>query len=924
MSEVEPVSKPSVVVLEMVEGDAAKREDSDRESEDVANSEVARVEPLSSENVVQVEMSEAVDVPVVEVEAVEGKAVERKSGLLGRFGNGKRDSEAARQPAAAESEPEFADVEPVEMPAVQIESVAVEPAAVEADPEAVESESVELALDQTSPERKPGILARIGIGGRPQAVEAASNEEIVAVEEAEVVEVEDVASIEATEMTEIEVESEAEEVTSEKRPGFLAQLGFGGSQGSEEEIELTSAPLEAAEVPEVGESVMTDVAASDSAAEEEVETAEVNEVETDEPKRRLFAFNRRASAEPKAAESAESEPQVEVEEEVEVVIAPYEPAPGEEMPSSTEIEEDAVEKEDHDLLGMIGMPRFSQRSKNEREVDEMIVELLENYESQVSQIMEPESPSEIRDELEPIPSEFDAEWSSAIQESLRKDDQKLHFDLAQVYVNALKHSNMVKVLSDGPLIRETAVLEANAEFDWRAFGIGSYTGKNEPTSSTLTTGFTGRLDEDTGEVDFGIRKKIKTGAEVSLSNKLTTLESNSEFLDPNPQTSSQLVLRILQPLGRGGGYQYNLATLKIAHLESEMATAEQVNGLESFLLEVNRAYWGVYLARAAYLQKVALVEETEALVNRIEKRGEIDAEATTSALARAKSSLVERKTSLIRSETAVRNAEEQLRALVNDPEQPIGGGGEIIPASQPVVTEPIGSFEETALVALGRRSEIVQGVAQVRSAGLRLDMAKNERKPLLNLFGELRYSGDDGGRDLGGALSDQYDQGAGWLVGMNFEQSLEKNLQEGRYTRRQYEFRREVARVHELVNDVIVDATTTHREVLTSYRAMQGRYQTVLANRAELKQLKDRLDAGEVDGSIGQQLQLILDSLERSQLAEEEFLIAVVAYNAALASVERAKGTFLEIHDFEIERGPSEGVRKRGVTLEEIKVSARD
>ena len=102
-----------------------------------------------------------------------------------------------------------------------------------------------------------------------------------------------------------------------------------------------------------------------------------------------------------------------------------------------------------------------------------------------------------------------------------------------------------------------------------------------------------------------------------------------------------------------------------------------------------------------------------------------------------------------------------------------------------------------------------------------------------------------------------------------------------------------------------MSAVVSYREVAASYRDMQGKYQTVLAAREEIRQLRDRLDLdadGEGGRSVGYQLQLILDSLERSQMAEENFLISVVAYNTSLASLERAQGTFLQFRNIDIYR----------------------
>jgi len=91
---------------------------------------------------------------------------------------------------------------------------------------------------------------------------------------------------------------------------------------------------------------------------------------------------------------------------------------------------------------------------------------------------------------------------------------------------------------------------------------------------------------------------------------------------------------------------------------------------------------------------------------------------------------------------------------------------------------------------------------------------------------------------------------------------------------------------------------------MTAYREMQGRFETLSASREELRQLGERLEVdGDAEGrTTSYQLQLILDSMDRRQNAEEMFLNSVVTYNASFAGLERAKGTFLRHQDVRINR----------------------
>jgi outer membrane protein TolC len=361
--------------------------------------------------------------------------------------------------------------------------------------------------------------------------------------------------------------------------------------------------------------------------------------------------------------------------------------------------------------------------------------------------------------------------------------------------------------------------------------------------------------------------------------------------------------------------------LKIAQLDVSLGAAEYLRSLQDHLIEVNKAYWEVYLARAAFLQKQSLVTETKGLVEQLEQRQGVDAEATRSELLRARSSLTQRQAALIRSEMAIRNAEERLRALVNDPDFAIGSGGEFIPLTRPVLSRPASDVKETAMAALYHRAEVVQGFYQLQQAGIRRDLQKKDSQPDLNLTFENRWSGIDEGREVGSAMHDSLAHGAGWTAGLTYEQSLERNTEVAQMKRREYEYRQQVSQLKGTIDQVLLDAVTTYRELMTAYREMQGRYQSVLASREEVKGLKERLDVdtNAERQTVGYQLQLILDALDRNQTTEEQFLASMVLYNAAFAGVERAKGTLLEYYGIEVSREQDNANRRHRQALDSLR-----
>lgn len=547
-------------------------------------------------------------------------------------------------------------------------------------------------------------------------------------------------------------------------------------------------------------------------------------------------------------------------------------------------------------------------SKAEDRAQEMIDQIYGEYVTRVSNITASDLSPESAKGLPSVPGDFDTVWMSRVRRGYWVGVEPIAVRLEEIYARALINSNRVRVYGFDPLIRETAIQEAEGAFDLEAFLNGSYGQSDDPTSSILDTGEIGRFLENRGEADAGLRRRFATGAQVTLSNRFLTLSNNSEFTQPNPQTGSTLVLSVVQPLLRGGGYHYNKARLKVAKIDSGVAASEYIQQLEAHLLEVNRAYWEVYFARAGYLLRKDLVGQTEEIVEKLEARSD---EATASELLRARSELSRRRTGLNRAELAIRNAEERLRSLVNDPEFPIGGEGEFVPITSPVLNPPRETVHGAAMEAVDNRAEIAASFGELRVAAIRDHAGKHEKMPQLDLLAESRMAGLERNRRVGRAYDDMFSQDASWLVGFQFSQPWENNFAKSREERLKYELLRQADVVRTTMDDILLESVVTYRELITTYRDLQGNLQQVLSTREEVKGLKERLDIDAGAGQpVGYRLQNILDAMDRNQVAEEQFLVSVVTYNMAFAALERSKGTFLKFQGVSIERSESEQDRK--------------
>lgn len=549
---------------------------------------------------------------------------------------------------------------------------------------------------------------------------------------------------------------------------------------------------------------------------------------------------------------------------------------------------------------------YEAKSKEEQDLEARIIEQGEAFLTDSARTQAREGASTVAASFARSGALKQEPWwtSSPSRRLLNGDGKAAHLGLDEIYQRTLAHSSQIRVFAALPLIRETALDEARGAFDAELFSQTRYDHTSEPTGTSLETGNPNDFFRENGwSYEGGVRKRFMTGTTVGVVQELNQKTNNSEFFIPGDQGRANLKLSVMQPLLRGAGVKYNRTMLQIAKLDAETGYDEFIRQLETHLMEVNRSYWALYLGRAVYLDKQRLVSDTQGVVDELGKRGNLDAMA--SQMSRARSALATRKSDLVRSELAIRNAESRLRALVNDPWFIEEGVAEIVPADMPVAAPVSPDFGHSVAEALSFRPEVKQAENHLLAASLRADMAKNEKLPTLNAVGEVGVSAMRGEGDVRGAYRDQYSDGEPtWGIGIIASVPLERRAAKAVHLRTRLEMRQKQDQLRSTMDTVLLEVQIAHREVVTAWPDAKAKWEAAKAADDELSVLRSRrgvdADAGETSTSL--YLEKLLDAQERNAFAREEFLRAIVVYNAALTNLDRAKGTLLQHEDVTIER----------------------
>jgi outer membrane protein TolC len=511
-----------------------------------------------------------------------------------------------------------------------------------------------------------------------------------------------------------------------------------------------------------------------------------------------------------------------------------------------------------------------------------------------------------KDTPTPIPADFAPRWIRGERVSLGDNGGSRQFTVEELYERALQHSKQIHVFSELPLIRETGLQEARGAFDTNSYVQSKFDHTNDPVGNILTTGGPDRFKQDEWSFETGVKKKLITGTEITLSQQVGRLQNNSIYFQPDPQSTAKLSLTIVQPLLKGAGVTYNRSIMDIARIDSEVAKSEFIRQSESHLLEITRTYWALYAARATYLQKAELVEQTGHVVDELRARQEVDARRTQ--LFRAQSALASRRSDLVRAEATVRNTQDRLRALTSDPELLASPNSEIIPADRLVLTSSPADSQEAAYVALKKRPEINQAFLQLKAATIRENMSKNELMPELNLVLQGSLGGLTGD-DVGTAYGRQYNEGGpGYSAGFVLSFPLENNIAKAHHLRRQIETRQQVEQIKTTIDSVLLEVKVSAREVATAYRETQAKYEAVRAFSEDLDTLEARRKVQDLKGEseVSNYLDTLLDAQDRRSVAEEEFIRSAADYQIAIVNLERSKGNLLAYSDVVVVRGKDE------------------
>ena len=493
-------------------------------------------------------------------------------------------------------------------------------------------------------------------------------------------------------------------------------------------------------------------------------------------------------------------------------------------------------------------------------------------------------------------------WKQQVTQPLYPENQSVPIDTNGLVFAAIQGSPRIQAVSQNPLIRELQVVEADAEFDPVRFVRSQFEDRVDPVGNVLDVGDGGvaqflKRNIWTGEA--GVQRKLRTGADVEVSQQLGFQNSNSLNFTPQDQGTATLALNVTQPLLRGRGRYFNQAQILIAQSTGGVAWEVFQKELQEELEGVVVAYWQLYLDRSIYLQRKRNVERGQVILDRLNGRRELD--SLPAQISRARSSVLTRRTELANAFRNIRNSETEIRRRVADRNWMASQALELLPAELPTVANVGWELDQVVQTALNHRPEIRESMRRIKISGIHRDISENELLPELSFLFGTYVSALQGESDVLGAFSDQFGEVTpGYSFGLEYELPRRNRAARSRFQQRHLQFKRLQSELEEVIQNVIAESQISLRRITSAIETLAAAEEAIFAARADLEQNETRWESfALVEGDIAEGvtpttvLDQLLDSQER--LAQTEIVYAQAERELKVAEValQRSMGTLL-------------------------------
>lgn len=468
---------------------------------------------------------------------------------------------------------------------------------------------------------------------------------------------------------------------------------------------------------------------------------------------------------------------------------------------------------------------------------------------------------------------------------------KVRLSLAEAIQRALANNYSIRIEAYGPAISEAQLVAAEAAFDAVFFLDAGYQ-KTDRAGSSIDVD---QPQSNARTYSGGIRKLLPTGMVVS-----TSLGQSRTFVGfptkqnavYNPAFETTFTVQFTQPLLRGFGLDYNRAGIAVRQLDLRISRERFYQEVRDRLLDVERTYWQLSQARRVVL---TLAESTGQYHMTYQNLRARDWQTIGVQLNQSLSGLYSAEVRFNEVVKTVRDLEDQLKNLLNDPELLLSSNIEIVPTETPAVAPiAVDQFAEVR-TSLDERSELRQTKLAIEQSRVQTMRAKNETLPKLDLGFQYEVQGQRGSADssFDNMTTARYQN---YGVSLNFEWPIGNRAAEANFRAARSAEMQAIVRYKQAADLVVQEVNNAIRELNFGYENIPTQLRAVETSDESLRAFQARSE--QIDPTY---LETELSRIQSLSSTRAELARVVAEYNIAIVALERAKGTLLRYNNIRVD-----------------------
>lgn len=465
---------------------------------------------------------------------------------------------------------------------------------------------------------------------------------------------------------------------------------------------------------------------------------------------------------------------------------------------------------------------------------------------------------------------------------------------------ALEQNLNVRVQRLNPQVQDLNVALARSAWTPNATTSFTLNQRTDQNTGFLSGGIgTATIGTDSVSNSVGVNQQLPWGGGFTVSWNSSRTSTDSIFENFNPQLRSSLVASFRQPLLRDFRIDAPRQQLLVSQRNREISDIQLRQTVLATVRNVRNAYWELSYAVSSLETNRQSLELARQSLKDNRARVEIGTMAPIEIVA-AEAEVAQREEAVILAEAAVEQAQDQLRALILDPETPGFWTTRFEPTDRPVFQARPIDVDRAIREALDKRTDIRQAMKNLETSDINIRFYQNQKMPDLNLQVDYTSRGTGGTqlesirgltdpgpravigrRSYGDVLADLLTSDYPiWQVSVQVAYPLGTSSAEANLARARLQYQQSQLQLRNLTLQIAQQVRDASRQVNTNLKRVE-------ATRASRELAERRLEAEQKKFAAGMSTNFQIFQAQRDLAAARTAeLRAILDYNRALVDFE--------------------------------------